>query len=445
MAFLDMSVRTPSPMAATRESRTLGALTGARFFAAFAVVLTHYAPRQKLPAMVAAVVAAGPVAVSFFYVLSGAVLTWGCTNPSGSPARPTRVFWLQRAARIAPAYFLALLASLPYFVTSVLQRYPGVPGVTRCAASILANLMLVQAFIPPVAVGLNTPGWSISCEGFFYLAWAKAVGWLRHDVPGFPLRRCLTLSIPSLLLPMLGTIALSRGWLPAGPFPTVRRDVSGGELLQRTLAFWPPLRMSEFAMGIVLGHALRVTPQREQTLATLPARVSARNTSLEAVLIVAIVGATCALGGGLPSRITGVPLATQLFVESGVLAPLFALLIWQLARGQGLLQRFLSLGPVIVLGEASYALYICQEPVLQWFSSILRHSAPQLAFNWGEPQGGDGWAIAFPAYALVLVASSVIIHRAVELPARAWLLARWLASSKPKTDRAIGQWLSSKP
>jgi len=52
----------------------LPALTGARFFAAFAVVVYHYGTDsvRAIAEVLASIAAAGPAAVSFFYVLSGA-------------------------------------------------------------------------------------------------------------------------------------------------------------------------------------------------------------------------------------------------------------------------------------------------------------------------------------------------------------------------------------
>ena len=98
------------PRPPSRPTSALPALTGARFFAAGSVVAFHYG-RGSLGAIapwLGRSAALGPAAVSFFYVLSGAVLTWGCTGPEGLPSRPARTFWAQRAARILPAYFLAL-------------------------------------------------------------------------------------------------------------------------------------------------------------------------------------------------------------------------------------------------------------------------------------------------------------------------------------------------
>ena len=402
----------------TKPSPALPALTGVRFFAALWVVVYHYGMESvgAVAPWLLPTVAAGPAAVSFFYVLSGAVITWGCTGPGGQPTRPPRVFWAQRAARILPAYLLALLLSLPPFLAHAWLVHPGSGALLRAAAGVSASLCLVQAFLPPLAAGLNTPGWSISCEAFFYALWPGLVGRLRLDrldrlekgASGLPWRRVVVLWLVALAAPVLGLAALRAGLVPAGPYSTLTEDASGSELFARALSYLPLLRLPEFAIGITLGHALRATPPRN--------RSPSADTARELGLLVLLLAATSALGGGLAGRLSGVALADRIAIEGGGLAPLFALLVWQLARGRGLLGQLLSAGPLLALGEACYALYILQEPALVWTTAALKRLAPRLlAAHWGS---------LFWVYALLLVLGSLAVHRLVELPLRARIMAR---------------------
>jgi peptidoglycan/LPS O-acetylase OafA/YrhL len=388
----------------------LPALTGARFFAASAVVAFHYgrAPLGALAPGLARSAAAGPAAVSFFYVLSGAVLTWGCTGPDGRPTRPARTFWAQRAARILPAYFAALAASVLPFMASVWKLHPGEGGIVRIVAGLAAGLLLIQAFWPPVTAGLNTPGWSISCEAFFYALWPALVARLRPARSGLPWRPGLVLGALGLVAPALGVLAVRFDLVPRGPFATLTDDVSGAELVARAVAYFPLLRLPEFALGIVVGHALRSTPVR--------ARSVAGDTLRELLLVGALVAFGWASGGdpSAPRSAAGA-LARRVVVESGVLGPLFALFVWQLARGRGWVQRALSVRAMLALGEASYALYIFQEPVFVWMTAALKRLAPSLVARWD---------VTFWAYAALLVLVSLAVHRFVERPLRAYLTAR---------------------
>ena len=60
-------------------------------------------------------------------------------------------------------------------------------------------------------------------------------------------------------------------------------------------------------------------------------------------------------------------------VRNGSLVPLFAVLIYQLPiSGQSGFGWLVSRGPVVLLGEASYALYLLHSPLLEWFGALLR-------------------------------------------------------------------------
>ncbi|MEO6238617.1 MAG: acyltransferase [Vicinamibacterales bacterium] len=400
----------------------LPALTGARFLAASSIVVYHYGlgPLAAISTSLAQCAQAGPTAVSFFYVLSGAVITWGCTGRDGASGRPRQVFWTQRARRILPAYLLALLLSAGPAALHVWHLHPGAPGLIRIVAGVGGSLLLVQALWPPLAEGFNTPGWSISCEAFFYALWPWLVRQLRTERAGLPWRRGLSLWGAGLILPALGVAALRANIVAGGTIATLTHDVSGAEMLARTLSYFPPIRLPEFALGIVIGHALRQTPPRVRSMPV--------DTLREALLAGALIICALALGSGVLSRVLGIPLADRIAIESGLLAPLFGLSVWQLARGRGGLQRILSSRPAVVLGEASYAMYILQEPVVVWSTALLKRSAPSVAAN---------WTVVFWVYFVLLVLVSMLVVRSVERPARA-VLARMtgLGVSRSEPPRA---------
>ncbi|HEX3597659.1 MAG TPA: acyltransferase, partial [Polyangiaceae bacterium] len=324
------------------ERAPLPALTGARFFAAFAIVVHHYG-RGSIGFLgpLAVCAKAGPTAVSFFYVLSGAVLTWGCTGADGQPARPTRTFWIQRAARILPAYFLALGLSILPFAALVMKLHGSAGGMLRTALGVAASSLLVQAFVVPLAVGLNTPAWSVSCEAFFYATWPRLVAALRSPRPAFPFRSAIAAWLFGLVAPVCAIAALAADVAPGGSFATLLEDVSGPELVVRAVSYFPPFRLPEFALGIVVGHALRHTPNR--------ARSVAADTARELLLCAALVAVTWLLGAGVFGRFSNAALANRILVESGTTSLLFALVVWQLARGNGMVQRLLARPSLLAL------------------------------------------------------------------------------------------------
>lgn len=88
----------------------LDAITGLRWWAAFAVFLFHVRNIVPLPGPVAEVAQFGYLGVAFFFVLSGFVLTW-----SWRPDVDKRTFYWRRFARIYPLNVVTLLLAIPVF------------------------------------------------------------------------------------------------------------------------------------------------------------------------------------------------------------------------------------------------------------------------------------------------------------------------------------------
>jgi len=108
----------------------------------------------------------GSAAVTFFFVLSGFVLTYahaGANEQRGSNVDALR-FWRMRFARLAPAYYLGLLLTMPIIVDYVSNHTPS--PVAFVAPALV--LMFLQAWWAPVAPIWNFPAWSLSVECLFY-------------------------------------------------------------------------------------------------------------------------------------------------------------------------------------------------------------------------------------------------------------------------------------
>ena len=91
------------------------ALTTLRFFAALLVVIFHY--NLTAPIFPFALAHFGYQAVTFFFILSGFILTYTHGTSVGLNVS-LREFFAARIAQISPAYYLALILALPFFVRS---------------------------------------------------------------------------------------------------------------------------------------------------------------------------------------------------------------------------------------------------------------------------------------------------------------------------------------
>ncbi|HEY3560746.1 MAG TPA: acyltransferase family protein [Kribbella sp.] len=137
-------------------------LTGLRWWAAFFVFCHHMTQLAPLP--VFDFLKYGTSGVTFFFVLSGFVLTW-----STRPGTKIRTFYRRRVARIVPLYLLTLVAA--FFVFYRADPPAGMPWIKPISAGVL----VLSAFLlhgwsnnPTILYGGNPAGWTLSVEAFFY-------------------------------------------------------------------------------------------------------------------------------------------------------------------------------------------------------------------------------------------------------------------------------------
>ncbi|WP_052433996.1 acyltransferase family protein [Streptacidiphilus melanogenes] len=159
----------------------LDSLTSLRFFAAFAVYLHHFngfAPNggvARIPALYPWSLI-GAHGVTFFFVLSGFLLTW-----TWQPGRQsTGGYYWRRLGRIWPAHLVATVTAMLLFYN--LGSGIGWGKDTTDLGSTLSSIFLVQAWIPgvhPILPG-NPVTWTLSVELAFYLVFPFAFRWFER-------------------------------------------------------------------------------------------------------------------------------------------------------------------------------------------------------------------------------------------------------------------------
>lgn len=135
----------------------LDRLTSLRFFAAILVLGSH-STRDLAPIPhISELFDTGTAGVTFFFALSGFVLTWS-HRPDDTPL----AFYRRRFARIYPIHAVTWLLAFPVLYLA---------GVKITQTIAVTNLFLVQAWVPKpyIYFGMNAPSWSLSAEMFFYL------------------------------------------------------------------------------------------------------------------------------------------------------------------------------------------------------------------------------------------------------------------------------------
>ncbi|MGW6774521.1 acyltransferase family protein [Streptomyces sp. NPDC055037] len=218
----------------------LTSLTGVRFIAAFMVFMFHaglvqlFDNRSIGDTFLRIFSKTGWIGVSFFFVLSGFVLTWSARSNDTAPA-----FWRRRFAKILPNHLVTFVVALVLFASVA------TPVTTQ-----LLNFVLLHAWVPDVNVyfSLNKANWSLACESVFYLL--------------FPFLHARLLKIRTerlwwwaggLMAVIMALPALALAVLPAEPTLPAPDDPAPAAVYW-FLYVLPPVRVLDFLLGMVLAR-----------------------------------------------------------------------------------------------------------------------------------------------------------------------------------------------
>ena len=311
MSKTDSGMQLSAPSGTKSAESRLPSLTGMRSAAAGLVFFFHvaasglWAPSHPATLFERAA-GGGAVGVSFFFVLSGFVLTW-----SARPGDTADRFWRRRLVKIYPNYVVAWGLALAGLL--VAGRRVGLPAA-------LANLFLVQSWWPghDVYFGVNSVSWSLSCEAFFYLLfpWILPIlSRVRRMRTAAAICAAAVLSVPVVIL-----------LLPA-------------DLRYWTFYIFPPVRLLEFILGMAL--ALIVKNGQWPRIPVWPVAL---------LLLAAYAAVPYFPVDAQPVAVTLVP---------------FALLIPTVAAADAAGRRSLwATRAAVWLGEVSFAFYLVHETVI---------------------------------------------------------------------------------
>lgn len=346
----------------------LSPLTGIRFFLATWVVIFHkpfldgYDFKSHLSTPVGSILDSGYMAVGIFFLLSGFVLSYNYGLENRWSAGEIGKFGLARFARIYPAYALALLMCLP-LVFAALWR--GHEGLSMRLEAIKAGMVwtLTQAWVPSAADAWNVPAWSLSNEAFFYCLF-PVVGvalWKTRTLPGV-LAFALAVWAAALVAPAVAVIVPFRDGVGA---PAWVWDADSSGAWVKFLKFFPLFHVPEFCMGILTGRVYRMLRDRNSRVVGRGYWLYLPALAVEAVAI-------------MKWQPTLFP-----FLHGGLLLPVHALVILGFAFGGGWLAKALATRPLVLLGNASYSIYIFQSPIGSWIATIAKHGFSSQLWGWG--------------------------------------------------------------
>ena len=266
------------------------------------------------------------MAVAVFFALSGYLL-WRshAAAARGLAAQPSTIRYLcNRAARILPAYWVVVVVVLAFL--------PEAGGGLRVW---LANLGLVQVFVPLTLTNGMTQMWSLSVEVAFYLVLpvvAFGMVWLRGPRAKFRVPVLLTVAV----------VALGWGFIPIPTPDGIHSDN------------WLPGYLPWFAAGMVVA---------ELGVGAGPRIVRFAQHQRVLLVIAAVAFALSATNLAGPEGLTRAQ-PWQFAVKIGLGAVLGFALIAPIAFSEREGHRFLGHPVMLALGRWSYGIFIWHLAVL---------------------------------------------------------------------------------
>lgn len=305
--------------------RTLQSL---RFFFIILVVLSHY--------IGSSFDFGGECGVSFFFMLSGFVLSLAYSERITKGLFSTTPFVVKQWIKIYPLHILTFIVMFALDIR--LEKYCDITAV-------IANILLLQSWVPADSFYFvaNSPSWFLCDILFFYVVFSSLNKYiLRSDN-----RKLLAISLVVILLYICLMAVL----------PTY--------LVNPILYANPLTRLLDFIVGIIL-YKLYVSDNGIALRDKLNGK-SFLTVSLMELSVILLVVITAILYPHLPQRVRTVSIFW-------LAIPLFIFFFAMTDKHSGVISKFLQVKTMLWLGNISFCIYIIHVPVLRIFNSISVHT-----------------------------------------------------------------------
>ncbi len=347
----------------------LNQLTFTRFIAAILIVFFHFGNNTILASsnITAPIVKQANLGVSYFFILSGFVMMIAYSHKK----LDFKQYYLNRFARIFPAYFFSLMLILLY---QIVHHFP------INWRAFLLNFFAIQAWFPGYATSFNFTGWSLSVEVFFYLCFPIL---LHYFYQKFHKKEIL--------------ISVILVWLVTQLFFHYSLNTyykSDSSFSHDLLFYFPSMHLSSFLVGNATGIFYLYLVDKKQ-----------HSDFYQLLLIFLLISLYLLLKYPPPVNF-----------HNGLLAILFVPIILSLSlveKSMPIITSKLS----IFLGEISYGIYILQYPVIIY--------SPAICKRIGIPDG-------FYSYLICLCIVSALSYFFLEQPLRRFISNGFRWSNLPK-------------
>jgi len=366
-------------LSASAEQRPsdLPQLTSLRFFAALGVLCSHLIFLREVdnPIKSIAIIffGEGHSGVTFFFVLSGFIMTHAYQHSLSQKTLSTKTYLLLRLSRIWPLHVLTALPFVLYFF----YKYG-----SDISSVIAVNILLLQSWVPLVKyyISLNAVSWSLSVELFFYVAFLLLVRFSFKSLQKIALIWFAVIAACAAIMIFYG----ESHWSSAN-----------GEIKITHWIFYinPVFRLLDFMIGMLVYKVAFV--KKDKT----------RNSTLSEISSVSLL----ILGAYIYSTLV----FPEILRAQLLYLPIMAFIIYAFSNGTGVLSRLLKGKTLVLLGEASFSLYLIHNPIISLANAVFLKSSFQ---------------VPVIIYSLILtiacIIASVITYRFIEKPIHNYLKNR---------------------
>lgn len=299
----------------------LDQLTGLRYFAALLVFLSH-SNWDGSNLHLAKIFESGFVGVSFFFLLSGFVLSYSYKEKIVDRSLGFFKYALLRLARLSPLHFLT---ALPFVLFAVYKSDLNLP-------KLFLNIFYLQSWVPSSTYyfSFNAPSWSLSNEMFFYICF-------------FPLVFIRSGNLLRIFVFLLLTIVFSA--FVAQIFYPEQKFFGGNTFAHWLFYIFPIFRLLEFLAGMLL-FKLWESRFRLSDWMILPSYI--------------LLFASMYFAKEVPES----------FRMSLFFLPFIVLFFYSHLSDSGFIVRLFSTRIMVLLGNASFAFYLIHLPLIGIFRRI---------------------------------------------------------------------------
>ncbi len=342
---LVLQTETTQPAARSSSHQYFRSIDGLRLLAAAGVVLFHYeqiggfAALDGSPGWFFRIVKGPAFHASLFFILAGFIFTikFGPVTKKLSLSK----FLKSRMRDLYPLHAVTTLAMVPLAIRPLIES--GEPWGATLIRSLTVHLGLLYAFFPFDTFALNRPSWALSAFFFCYLL-----------LPA-------TLAVANKLNRRRTVIAMMILCLaPVAAWGGLFASMGAPESLTQFFHTFPPIRYFEFAHGVLMGRLFQLKKKTAHTPHLL------RTIGTDCLVVSTLVLIFVNTGPFFRQTTSGWWFSYHLYV-----IPLFMLLLYGLAREEGIAAAFFGLPFIRRLGQSSFYPYLLHIPVASWLCFVL--------------------------------------------------------------------------